>query len=153
MQVEQLGGEESLAAAARHAQLHFGGVGVDAPQASDLFYRLSVQQCFYVGGMGATCQAEVISAAEYQVLLAIDCHNSLAPGKQRSHHACAMPCYEACMSTGSILTGSHQWCPASSSYPLRKQDGRRYKGCVVRCLIRPRSPTRCATARRRWSRS
>ena len=69
VQVEQLGIEEAEDACARHAQLHFGGVGVDAPQPSDLFYRLRVEKCFYVGGMGAACQAEVLAADEYQVSL------------------------------------------------------------------------------------
>ena len=38
------------------------GVGVDAPQDSDLYYRLVIAECFYVGGLGAGAAAEVISA-------------------------------------------------------------------------------------------
>lgn len=64
--MEQLDDAAAAEAAARHSDLHFGGLGVDAPQPSDLFYRLIVEKCFYVGGMGAACQAEDISAAEYK---------------------------------------------------------------------------------------
>ena len=65
-QVEPLGAEEAAAAATpRAAVLWRRGRG--RAQAEDQYYRLAVQQCFYVGGMGASCQAEVISAAEYQV--------------------------------------------------------------------------------------
>ena len=66
VQVERLDDGAAAEAAARHAELHFGGVGVDAPQPSDLFYRLVLEKCFYVGGMGAACQAEDIGAAEYK---------------------------------------------------------------------------------------
>jgi hypothetical protein len=38
------------------------GVGVDAPQDSDLYYRLNIREAFYVGGLGAGAAAEVISA-------------------------------------------------------------------------------------------
>ena len=60
-------GEDAEVAARRHAELHFGGVGVDAPQPTDQYYKLLVERCFYVGGMGSKCQAEVITAAEYMV--------------------------------------------------------------------------------------
>lgn len=61
--------DETTAAEAtrRHALLHFGGVGVDAPQPTDLFYRLIIERCFYVGGMGSACKAEDLSAEEYKV--------------------------------------------------------------------------------------
>lgn len=36
---------------------------MDAPQGSDLYYRLVVDVCFYVGGLGAGASAEVIPAA------------------------------------------------------------------------------------------
>ena len=42
----------------------FQGVGVDAPQDSDLYYRLNIREAFYVGGLGAGAAAEVISAEE-----------------------------------------------------------------------------------------
>ena len=66
-QVEKVEGEDAEVAARRHAELHFGGVGVDAPQPTDQYYKLLVERCFYVGGMGSKCQAEVITAAEYMV--------------------------------------------------------------------------------------
>ncbi len=37
------------------------GVGIDAPQPSDLYYRLLVDKVFYVGGMGGTAAAETLS--------------------------------------------------------------------------------------------
>ncbi|KAK9835391.1 hypothetical protein WJX81_006878 [Elliptochloris bilobata] len=64
-QVEPLGVEDAAEAAERHAQLFFGGVAVDAVQPSDQYYRLALDSCFFVAGMGASCCAESISAAEY----------------------------------------------------------------------------------------
>lgn len=66
-QVEKVEGQDTEEAARRHAELHFGGVGVDAPQPTDQYYKLLVDRCFYVGGMGSKCQAEVITSAEYMV--------------------------------------------------------------------------------------
>ena len=40
--------------------------GVDVPQDSDHIYRLVVEKCFYVGGMGTSSEAEVIPAADYR---------------------------------------------------------------------------------------
>ncbi len=37
---------------------------MDAPQDSDLYYRLVISECFYVGGLGAGNAAEVISTEE-----------------------------------------------------------------------------------------
>ncbi len=37
------------------------GVGIDAPQPTDLYYRLLVDEVFYVGGMGGTAAAETLS--------------------------------------------------------------------------------------------
>ena len=71
--MEQLDYGAAAEAAGRHAELHFGGVGVDAPQTSDMFYRLVLEKCFYVGGMGAACQAEDISAAEYKARSLFSC--------------------------------------------------------------------------------
>lgn len=66
-QVERVEGQDAEEASRRHSDLHFGGVGVDAPQETDQYYRLLVDSCFYVGGMGSKCQAEVITSAEYMV--------------------------------------------------------------------------------------
>jgi len=63
--VEPLGVDEAAEAAERHGQLYFGGVAVDAVQGSDQYYRLALDSCFYVAGMGASCRAESIGAAEY----------------------------------------------------------------------------------------
>lgn len=67
LQVEPVDEATAADATRRHAELHFGGVGVDAPQPTDLYYRLILDRCFYVGGMGSACQAEVITADEYKV--------------------------------------------------------------------------------------
>lgn len=64
--VEKVDDATAEDAARRHGQLHFGGVGVDAPQPTDLFYRLIIERCFYVGGMGSACKAEDLSAEEYK---------------------------------------------------------------------------------------
>ena len=71
VQVERVEGDDAEDAARRHAELHFGGVGVDAPQETDQYYRLLVGRCFYVGGMGSKCQAEDITASQYMVRTAL----------------------------------------------------------------------------------
>lgn len=38
------------------------GAGIDRPQDSDLYYRLRISECFYVGGLGAEPVPEVITA-------------------------------------------------------------------------------------------
>ena len=45
----------------RHSLGPLQGVGVDAPQENDLYYRLLVDKCFYVGGMGAAGAAQALS--------------------------------------------------------------------------------------------
>jgi putative heme iron utilization protein len=61
-----LSGEESREAAERHAALHGeGSRGVDAPRGDDLYYRLGVETCFYVAGLGGASDAAVISSEEY----------------------------------------------------------------------------------------
>ena len=67
VQVKRVEGADAEDAARRHAELHFGGVGVDAPQETDQYYRLLVDRCFYVGGMGSKCQAEDITSSDYMV--------------------------------------------------------------------------------------
>ena len=57
-------------------------------QPSDLFYRLALDRCFYVGGMGAACQAEDISAAEYKARAACVAHHVRKKGARRA--ACAV---------------------------------------------------------------
>lgn len=58
--------DESRAAAERHAALHGeGSRGVDAPREDDLYYKLDVETCFYVAGLGGASDAAVISAEEY----------------------------------------------------------------------------------------
>ena len=103
VQVERVEGQDAEDAASRHAELHFGGVGVDAPQETDLYYRLLVDRCFYVGGMGSKCQAEVITSSEYMVRTALG-HSavmSFPAGtlmllqllKQQRRCTCAACCY------------------------------------------------------------
>ena len=58
--------EESREAAERHAALHGeGSRGVDAPRDDDLYYKLEVETCFYVAGLGGASDAAVISSDEY----------------------------------------------------------------------------------------
>lgn len=62
--------EESGEAAARHAALHGeGSRGVDAPRDDDLYYRLDVETCFYVAGLGGASDAAVIAADDYAAAL------------------------------------------------------------------------------------
>ena len=63
--MEQLDEESALAAAERHQDLHPFGIGVDAPQETDLYFSLHVHKCFYVGGMGANSAAELLTKEEY----------------------------------------------------------------------------------------
>lgn len=57
--------QSSELAAERHSSIHPFGIGVDAVRPSDLYYTLNVQQCFYVGGMGANSAAELLTKDEY----------------------------------------------------------------------------------------
>ncbi len=52
-------------AAAAHSARFYNAMGVDAPSEHDLFFRLTIDKAFYVGGMGSQVQAEVISAAQF----------------------------------------------------------------------------------------
>ena len=56
-------------AAAAHNTLHAGGAGVDAPQPTDLYFRLAVDRCFYVGGLNGGSAADVIPGAGLQLHL------------------------------------------------------------------------------------
>jgi hypothetical protein len=58
--VEPVDEATAAAAAAKHASLHADNVGVDAPADTDLFYRLNIERCFFVGGLGSSGQAEII---------------------------------------------------------------------------------------------
>lgn len=53
-------------AAELHGRLHAGGVGVDAPQPTDLYFRLRVHTCFYVGQLGGSSAAEVLEGDAYR---------------------------------------------------------------------------------------
>lgn len=66
LQVAPLDSAAAAAAAQKHALLHFSSSGIDAPQSTDLFYRLKIQQCFFVGGLGSTSAAEHLGAEEYR---------------------------------------------------------------------------------------
>lgn len=50
--VEGLGEDEVVSASARHSELYRDALGVDAPHPDDTFMRLTVQQCFFVSGLG-----------------------------------------------------------------------------------------------------
>lgn len=64
--VEPVDAEVAAQAAALHQQMHQGGVGVDAPENTDLYYRLVVNKCFYVGGLSGASSAESITAEDYK---------------------------------------------------------------------------------------
>lgn len=53
-------------AADLHNRLHAGGMGVDAPQPTDLYVRLAVDRCFYVGQLSGSSSAEVLPGGEYR---------------------------------------------------------------------------------------
>lgn len=66
-QAEPVDEETANAARALHKEMASDQwQGVDAPQESDHIYRLEVEKCFYVGGMGTSSEAEVIAADEYR---------------------------------------------------------------------------------------
>lgn len=64
--VEQVSEDVAESAAALHNTLHAGGVGVDEPQDTDLYFRLSIDRCFYVGGLSGESAAEDISGDDYR---------------------------------------------------------------------------------------
>lgn len=64
--VEPVSAELAEAAAAAHGTMHAGGVGVDAPTPSDLYYRLVVDRCFYVGQLCGASTAEVLPGEAYR---------------------------------------------------------------------------------------
>ena len=61
-----MGAATSERAAELHRKVAGGSVGVDAPQTTDHFFRLAIDRCFYVGGMGSNAQAEVISQEDFR---------------------------------------------------------------------------------------
>lgn len=71
LQAEPVDEETASSARLLHKELghpeNVGKVlGVDAPKDTDQIYRLVVEQCFYVGGMGTNSEAEVIPAEQYR---------------------------------------------------------------------------------------
>ncbi|KAI8104473.1 hypothetical protein M9434_003028 [Picochlorum sp. BPE23] len=64
--VEPVSEEIAASAAELHRTLHSGGVGVDEPKDDDLYYRLVVDECFYVGQLAGNSAAEVLSGDEYR---------------------------------------------------------------------------------------
>lgn len=64
--VEPVSEDVAFTAAELHNTLHAGGVGVDAPQESDIYCRLVVDNCFYVGQLSGDSAADVISGEEYR---------------------------------------------------------------------------------------
>lgn len=64
--VEPVAAEIAESAAALHRTLHSGGVGVDEPREDDLYYRMVVDECFYVGQLSGDSSAEVIPGEEYR---------------------------------------------------------------------------------------
>lgn len=64
--VEPVPEDVAASAAELHNTLHAGGVGVDAPQPTDLYFRLVVDRCFYVGQLSGESAADVIAGDEYR---------------------------------------------------------------------------------------
>ena len=64
--VEPVSTEIAESAAALHQTLHSGGVGVDEPREDDLYYRMVVDECFYVGQLSGDSAAEVIPGDAYR---------------------------------------------------------------------------------------
>lgn len=58
-QIEEVSTEVAESAAALHDTMHMGGVGVDAPSPSDLYYRLNLDRCFYVGQLAGASKVWV----------------------------------------------------------------------------------------------
>lgn len=68
--VEPVQEDVAAQAAELHNTLHAGGVGVDAPRPDDLYFRLNVDHCFFVGQLSGESAAEVISGDEYRAAVA-----------------------------------------------------------------------------------
>lgn len=64
--VEPVSDEIAESAAELHKTLHSGGVGVDAPKDEDLYYRMVVDECFYVGQLSGDSAAEVVTGDDYR---------------------------------------------------------------------------------------
>jgi putative heme iron utilization protein len=64
--VEPVSQEIAESAAALHKTLHSGGVGVDEPRDDDLYYRMVVEDCFYVGQLSGDSAAEVVPGDDYR---------------------------------------------------------------------------------------
>ena len=64
--VEPVSEDVATTAAELHNTLHAGGVGVDAPQPADIYCRLVVDKCFYVGQLSGESAADVITGDAYR---------------------------------------------------------------------------------------
>ena len=64
--VEPVSVDVAASAAELHNTLHAGGMGVDAPQPTDLYFRLVVDRCFYVGQLSGDSAADLITGEEYR---------------------------------------------------------------------------------------
>lgn len=64
--VEPVSEEIAASAAALHHTLHAGGAGVDAPRDDDVYYRLVVDEGFYVGQLSGDSAADIISGDAYR---------------------------------------------------------------------------------------
>eukprot|EP00887_Chlorella_sp_A99_P007645 scaffold20.g7645.t1 len=64
--VEPVAEDVAAKAADLHAAMHVGGMGVDAPRPTDLYYSLKVDSAFYVGELAGASQAEVIAGDDYR---------------------------------------------------------------------------------------
>ena len=100
----------AAAAAEQHAAAHAQSAGIDAPQPTDLFYKLELEQCFFVGGMGSTAAADVLSR-EVRPLV-----DTLGAAKPHGQHAslAGLP------QTGAACRSSSEACPTSCGTMQRR---------------------------------
>lgn len=123
-QVEPVDEATAQAAAAKHASLHADTVGVDAPADTDLFYRLQIDRCFFVRGLGSVGQAEIISG---EVCSRLSWRSPIAV-----HMAGLSPCFPSRILTSSFfvlfLARRLSGCPSSVSVP--------------HCAVRPSVPAK-----------
>lgn len=127
--VEPVSAELAESAAAAHNTLHAGGMGVDAPQPTDLYYRLAVDRCFYVGQLSGGSAAEVIPGDAYRAAETDPlrtCAASLAAymNAEREEDVLRISCHEAGVAFEDMAWAEMLWVDRLGIY-LRagRQDG------------------------------
>ncbi len=105
--VERLSGEALAEATERFALTHNGRTGVDAVQATDLYFCLNVERVFFVGGLGSVRRRvgrrrRCAALGDWQALSDVGC-------------ACRASSTETHALVPSSLrrTRARRWCPAT----------------------------------------